>query len=268
MRPTVLHGVEPVPQPSPGIHDGGDCFACAHLAILRHFWPDQAGALTVADVCEWWAKGAVMHRGPGKIAEDLEAERDAWVGADGTIDYRAAADIAYRDENTWGNDMHHAPRVLAGWETPFRLEVVQDPWLPLVDREGRNVSPIPYYLPGQRWHQRVEAYLAGGWVGYMPILHEPKWPAFLHQREDGTWGHTTDDHMVLLDGIRHYVAERYNEDGTFHSGTYKQDAHVVCSVKGGFWIEDSELLRMHGGMLVLWCRPRREPQRFRAESAA
>lgn len=44
----VCAGVEPVAQPSPARNPGGDCFACALAAGLRHLFPDRAPSLNTA----------------------------------------------------------------------------------------------------------------------------------------------------------------------------------------------------------------------------
>lgn len=222
IRDQLVHRVQPVMQPSPGVHPGGDCFACATLAMLRHWWPTEAAAFSVADVVEWWRTQPVH----------------------GT------------DEKAVGNHIDWADRSLKAIPGPFDLDVVTDPFVPLVDDHRQMHSPIwgvPHYA------QRVEAYLAAGYVGFTTIRYAPDAPHMLSPKpadDPGTglyrgyWNAST-DHIVLIDGHREFIRER---DG---GGTYITELHVVCSVKGSYWIEDRELLRWHGGMFIWWCRPER-----------
>lgn len=256
---TFLAGVPHVPQPSPQIHEGGDCFACAHLAIIRHFWPDAP--VELPEVVGWWSQAASFYRTPDQAAADLEARKAEWLALDGpaatSVDFLAAARIALEERRTWGNNEHHTPDVLAGWETDWRLDVHTDPWAPLLAE--RRQPAIPIWGPGPQWEKRVEAYLTAGWVGYMVVAFDPRAPLYLDPRPDGSWGNRSHDHMVVLDGIRHYV-QGSTPDATPGTGAHKADVHIMCSVHGGYWMEARHLLRWHGGMLIWWCRPRRENQ--------
>lgn len=227
-----LAGVEAVPQPSPGINPGGDCFACATLAIVRHWWPETAADVTVADVVEWWRTQPVY----GK------------------------------DDLVVGNHIHVADRSLRNMPEPFRLDVVTDPFVPLIDDHSQMHSPVwgaPHYS------DRIEAYLAAGFVGLTSIRFAPDAPHMLSpkpaEQRGGSgvhrdyWNAST-DHIVLIDGWRTYVR---GDEEPF--GTHVDDLHIVCSVKGGYWIEDRELLRWHGGMFIWWCRPRLDKPWVRAE---
>lgn len=222
MNHELLLGVEPVPQPSPGINDGGDCFACATLAMLRHWWPDEAAPLTVADMVECWRTQPVH----GK------------------------------EEPTVGNHIHVADRSLHN--LPFDLDIHTDPFVPLISDREQMHSPV---WGVRHYAERVEAYLAAGYVGYTTIRFAPDAPHMLSPKPPddtttgvhrGYWNAST-DHIVLIDGVREFVR---GEEEPY--GSHITEVHIVCSVKGGYWIEDRELLRWHGGMFIWWCRPRRE----------
>lgn len=91
--------------------------------------------------------------------------------------------------------------------------------------------------PELEYARRLEGWLRGGWVAFTEI------------RQDGSGMLTTDlrlnatDHFVLLDGIR-YVWDRFPDDT---GAAYNQYVHVVCSVKGGYWMRLQQFLRRHGG---------------------
>lgn len=209
------HNVAPVLQPAPVINPGGDCFACATLAMVRHFWPQEAAGVSVADVIEWWRheNGAVQ------------------------------------------NTMTVAGRVLANLPDPFRLEVHTDPFVPYQRHDHQADSP--WFYP-DAYEQRTEAYLAAGYVGFTSVkLHGAQ--RFLSDEVipagrpgAGKRYKVGTDHNVLIDGRRDYWPPE-SESGC---RALQREVHIVCSVKGSYWIAIDELLDMHGGMFIWWCRPR------------
>lgn len=54
-------GVTPFPQPSPARNPGGDCFACALTAMLRHFWPDRPATFAQAYGCYAQENGTIRN---------------------------------------------------------------------------------------------------------------------------------------------------------------------------------------------------------------
>lgn len=210
----ILLGVQHVPQPSPGINPGGDCFACATLAMVRHFWPDQTADISVADVVEWWRNAPTTSGG-----------------------------VAMNNNMNWADRSLH--------NTPFDLDVYTDPFVPLINDHHQPHSPI--WGVGGKYAPRVEAYLAAGWVGFTDILFAPDAPHFLKPKPEGGYWNTSTDHNVLIDGLRTYV-----EGDKEPYGAHVDEVHIVCSVKGGYWIRVDELLRSYGGLFIWWCRPRRD----------
>jgi hypothetical protein len=209
-----LTAVEPVMQPSPGVAPDGDCFACATVAMVKHFWPSEAASVTVADAVEWWRheNGAIQ------------------------------------------NAMHIADRILANLPQPFRLEVHTDPFIPNV--RGNYQQDIPYWYPSC-YEQRIEAYLAAGYIGFTSInLHGAQRmlsDQIIPEGNRGAGKHykASTDHNVLVDGRRDFWGPR-NDSGC---SALERQMHIACSVKGGYWIATDELLEMHGGMFIWWCRP-------------
>lgn len=81
--------------------------------------------------------------------------------------------------------------------------------------------------PEGLYSQRLEAYLRAGYVALTCIAFDgpgPVTPEFYTNMAD---------HFVLLDGVR--------EPELNH-----REIHVVCSVKGGYWISEMRLLRQYG----------------------
>lgn len=198
------------------MNPGGDCFACATLAMARHFWPDEAAAYTVADAVEWWRTQPVHGR----------------------------------DELHVGNTMSYARRSLMNLPAPMQLDVMTDPWYPRIDNEHQ---PHGLVYGVQGYAERVEAYLAAGWIGFTDLIFAPEAPHFLKPNPDGGYWNTSADHNVLIDGIRTVIV---GDEEPY--GTHISEVHIVCSVKGGYWIDHTDLLREYGGRFVWWCRPRRK----------
>ena len=211
-----LLGVAPVPQPSPGVNPGGDCFACATLAMARYFWPEEAAAYTVADAVEWWRTQKVY-------------------GSDALA---------------IGNTMSYASRSLANLPDPMRLQVITDPWQQWISDEHQPHGPV-YGV--RNYGERVEAYLAAGWVAFTDIVMHPAVPHFLKPKPEGGYWNTSPDHNLLIDGIRTVVVG--DEEGC---GAHTNELHIVCSVRGAYWIDQDTWLREYGGRFIWWCRPRRD----------
>lgn len=211
----VLASVTAQMQPSPAVNEGGDCFACATLTMLKHFWPDQAESVRVADVVEWWRSAKYTDGRPAM-----------------------------------NNHIEHADTTLYGLPSPFALEVLTDPWVPMMDRHHQ---PVGLVWGVQNFRQRIEAYLYAGYLGVTAIRFAPEAPHFLAPKPDGGYWNTSHDHIVLINGARTYV-----EGDEEPYGAHQDEVHIVCSVKGGYWIDTDELLRNHGGRFIWWVRPKRD----------
>lgn len=194
--------VIPVPQPSPGVNPGGDCFV---------------------DAVEWWRTQKVY-------------------GSDHQL--------------AIGNTMSYARRSLVNLPDPMRLEVITDPWQQWISDEHQPHGPV-YGI--QNYGERIEAYLSAGWVAFTDIVTHPGAPNFLKPKPGGGYWNTSPDHNLLIDGVRTVVVG--DQEGC---GVHTNELHIVCSVRGAYWIDQDTWLREFGGRFIWWCRPRRDlPWRHR-----
>ncbi len=210
----ILHNVAQVPQPSPQIHEGGDCFACAALAIARHFFP--GAGIEVADAVAWFE------------------------------------DTYYKSDTKFINNS--APQVRAAFtNSELDVDVHVDLFVPRLDDHFQHGYPV-FWPPA--FDQRIEAYLAAGWLGYCGMAFEPRElglgepiPDKPHRR----YKHDQ-DHMVVIDGHRSYWRRSAPGEAGIAHGV--DELHVVCSVKGPYWIDSRDLVQLHGGTAIWWIRPR------------
>lgn len=209
-----LAGVSQVAQPSPNLNPGGDCYACASLAIIKHLFPEEAEGLTVADAAAWWK------------------DKDS-----------SGNEVA-------GNLFFRGRQALHGSRLP--VEVHEDQFTPSPNQYNDGCWPI--YWPNA-FSQRVEAYLSAGWVGLVNMHFAGASLGLLpdRKRPDGRPMRTAPDHMVVLDGHRQYW-QRSEPGATSAAG--HTDLHIVCSVRGPYWIASDVWVEMHGGIAIWWVRRR------------
>ena len=182
----VLHGVKQVPQPSPEIHEGGDCFACSAMAIMRHLFPRHTRDLSVADAVKWFED--TYHRSDKKLINN-------------TMSYARSA--------------LHA--------SGLDIEVNTDPFSPLITEEMQTT--FAWRMPSS-YAQRVEAYLAAGYVGYVDMNFAGAERGLSQDPLPDRPGHYIVDgnHIVVLDGIRTYWLES-GEEGKDWSATQQTEVH-------------------------------------------
>lgn len=99
--------------------------------------------------------------------------------------------------------------------------------------------------PELEYVRRLEGWLRSGWVAFTEINQAGEGMLTSDLKLRGT------DHFVLLDGVR------YAREPDAHGANYHQYVHVVCSVKGGYWMRCQDFLRRHGGSG--WRLVRRNP---------
>jgi hypothetical protein len=218
----VCHNVIEYLQPHQKRNPGGDCFACATTAIIKHLFPEKE-----VDFDKIWSAW--------KCAQDTKGNKVL--------------------SNTWHGLQQVFPAL--SWDDqyggPFKTE--QRIFFPYPRFDFRNysctfgVSASLNNLQEQEWAYGVEAYLAAGWIGMVEInmhgIEETKWNQMSHS-----------DHFVVIDGQRHfwhYTDHEYDGKKSW-SGTLKHETHVVCSAKGPYWISTRELLAKHGAGAVYFVR--------------
>jgi hypothetical protein len=204
------HNIEPFLQINPSRNPGGDCFACALTAVLRHLYPEKN-----VDFNKVWEYFLTKQTSDGKPHLS-----NTWPGM-----YDAIIE-AIRDENY-----------------DFKLEYRREYVYPRIDIEswshcfGIEQSP-------EECGYRLEAWLKAGWIALAEIQYTPTgkhgW------QPDGY--RQSNDHFILIDGIRMgWWWEKYTVNGKeCESGSLRVDVHVVCSAKGKYWIDYKELLEAHG----------------------
>lgn len=191
----VCLGIEPVLQPSPARVPGGDCFACALTAGLRHLFPGCPIAFDDA-----WS--LFVDEKSGRLSNTWHTMRSAL--------YRATS---------------------LGYEMEITAALVD----PRFDPERWSYAGWSHF-PELRYAHRLEGWLRGGWVAVAEISFAGGGPL----TPDGF--HRGTDHFVLLDGIRHVREDLGDGCSVVH-----QYVHVVCSVKGGYWMRLLDFLMSHGG---------------------
>lgn len=183
---------------------------------MRHLFPDETKDVAVADAVKWFE------------------------------------DTYYRsEEKTINNTMPFGRSALHA--SGLEVEVHTDPFQPRID-EGMQPC-FPWWGPGS-YEERVEAYLSAGWIGYVDMNFGGAERGLDGKELPDRRGHykVGGNHMVVLDGIRTYWLEK--GEGNSWSATQRTEVHIVCSVKGSYWIEVREWIEFHGGLFIWWVRAR------------
>lgn len=220
----ILHGVEPVEQPVPGMVPGGDCFQCAAYAILRHLAGSEGLPVTLREMYDrvWSHPDVGMARGGSQVAR----KPAFWL--------------------RWNE--------LLGW-WGLRVETVEDPPLDLWAGTLAHTTFGPRMYTTAALVRRVRTYLEAGYLVYAEMQRQGS-------REIVRSGYRPHgaDHVVVVDGYRRTYRRSIGCDGSgsVWGGEYGDEIHVVCSVVGTYWISVSEWVEDHGGYDMRFVRRRRE----------
>jgi hypothetical protein len=119
-----------------------------------------------------------------------------------------------------------------GYHTDHEFDLVMPKPRPL----SSNIFYENYFADD--YTRRLEGWLRSGWIAITDIY-------FAGGGARDTWNGQFhgNDHFILLDGTRE-VWERLNPDGSARQ--LKFYIHVICSVKGAYWIEANELMKSYG----------------------
>jgi hypothetical protein len=205
----IYRDVRVFPQPSPKRNPGGDCFACALTAGLRALFPDRE--VDFNRVWEFWQKD--------------QTEPD---GSKRTL-----------LRNTW--DGTRIALVNANYDGDFPIEYRVD----FVAPNYGEPEQWPYTFggchAGYEWAVRLEAWLAAGWLA-LSVINYAGNPG-RGEWKDGY--RLSDDHFVLLDGVRPFWKKHPTVEG---AASLKYEIHVVCSAAEGreYWIDLDDLRDVHG----------------------
>lgn len=123
----ICLGVEPFHQPSPVVNPGGDCFACALFAILRHLQP---GAVSFEQCLEFFREK--YHN------SEEEFYNCTWPG------FKSAVERAKEQ---------------LGIKVRIIYDFVEPRYRPAIHSHA-----FWTFLPLQEWGKRLESYLSEGWV--------------------------------------------------------------------------------------------------------
>lgn len=147
--------------------------------------------------------------------------------------------------NSWPMMSWAAPHNLEG----YRLDVHRDIIMPMPDLDHWSYS-WGFRVNEQEWAKRLEAWLSAGWVAIAEQSYQPA-PSGPPNKQNWT------DHFVVLDGQRSFWQE--SKDGM--SASLQHETHVVCSGKGSYWIDTSDLLHLHGVNALVLLRRSNYPRR-------
>lgn len=134
----VLRSVAPFMQPKPPKNPGGDCFACAVTAVVRHLFPDRPISFEAA-----W---------------DLFKEKNS----SGTETL----------SHTWGSFQRVIWKLRADG---YPVEMRQDIVVPRIDLQHWS-HPWWFSVPDDEWAYRLEAWLAAGWLAFAEMEFDGKGP--------------------------------------------------------------------------------------------
>jgi hypothetical protein len=217
---SFCQGVAVYPQPSPNRNAGGDCFACALTAALRHFYKESAPTFDQV----WACFQEELTR--GDTGEKWMHLCNTWTGY--RTAFYAAADIV------------------------GRMEIFTDFVAPEADHE-RYSCDWGIHLDGYAWAKRLDAWLCAGHLAFASIYYAGNPTGEWVQTPDGPRRHST-DHFVLLDGVRDGWRKHPTVDG---AASLVYQVHVVCSAAGGrtYWIDVATFLREHGAGAWWLIRP-------------
>lgn len=118
----------------------------------------------------------------------------------------------------------------------YKVEIANDLVIPEFKPE-RYSHTWWLQFPDQEWSRRLEAWLSAGWVAVAEIDHEGRGPILDNGKIN------CPDHFVIIDGVRigWQPIKTYPEAKEVVS-----EAHVVCSMKGKYWIDTIELIQKYG----------------------
>jgi hypothetical protein len=210
----ICHNIVPFMQPHPTRNPGGDCFACATVAAVNWMFPEKPILFDHA----WESWQAEQTETDGSKRKYL---RNAWRG-ERIMVCNLKTDHDYEMEYRYE---YVPPQISTDYHTMWHAYSF-----------GPNVSEGDFAYA-------LEAWLSAGWV----ILTEISLAPVGKFDQNGAMNHT--DHFILLDGQKHYweYKDMILSDGKKSwSGGLKHETHVVCSVKGAYWIKTQDLMNKHG----------------------
>lgn len=197
----------PHPQPSPSRNPGGDCFACATFAIVRHLLPGQH--------CE------DFHSIWERYQFEYEPNPDVTPGPNSPTHYT---------QNDWLGYGRVLTKLGEEYGISHRYELIPPDYEP----QRRNAPWFAGYLTS--WHNALAAHINAGHV----LMGSIRFSATGQRHRGGL--HDT-DHAILVDGWRTVWRPVGAVPGARRQDI---EYHVVCSARGAYWIDQDELVWCHG----------------------
>ena len=134
--------------------------------------------------------------------------------------------------NTWsGMKKAFLNALHDGYDIEDRIDMVR----PAFERTDTWSYAFYYFIPSEDYIYRLEGWFRSGWIALAEINFAGRGAV----NPDGTINDS--DHFVLIDGIR-YGFEPMASGGR-QCNYY---VHVVCSVKGAYWIKVDDFIQKHG----------------------
>ena len=150
-------------------------------------------------------------------------------------------------KNNW-NQYESVFYSLCNFQTGRVIYHYKDVILPIINLDRYDYA-WHYFEPRNRYIDRMEALLKAGWIIYHSINLGGSGP--FNEKQESNYH----DHLVLLDGVRS-IWEPFYHEGNHVGDSPKNYVHVVCSVKGAYWIGLREWFRNHGASA--WLQVRRD----------
>lgn len=211
------HNVKPVKQPEPSVNPGGDCFACATLALINHLFPEVG--FTLRDIHEYFTEETA---GGSKFFVNY------WFGYEKVF-----------------HKLEYEPI-----EGKPRLDIEFRRYLPTIMNDSfERHNPNWYMGPcDSDYFFIVDAFLRSGYILLTEIDSEGKGPLIASEKiSKHKFTKNSIDHVVLIDGCRSYWPKK--EPNSFGRGL-AQELHVVDSNKKlkekTYWLPVNDLIHYHG----------------------
>ena len=166
------HNVRPVRQPTKRVNEGGDCFACAVLAIMQHLFPERTD-LTLE----------FIHRVfTSEYQTGGEHFINSWNGYD-TVFHRLSSGYFHNDI------------AFPKFDIEYRR------YFPLFDQESLRIHNFAWNQFGgySNWSWMVDTFLRAGYLLLIEIDSEGEGP-IIH-RNKKIYKNST-DHVCVIDGFR------------------------------------------------------------------
>lgn len=142
--------------------------------------------------------------------------------------------------NTWyGIQKAFTAAIEDGYSLESKVEIL----LPDFELDKWSYTFYRCYPSAERYNNRLEEMLKDGWIALQSINYDGKGAI----NTNGTINDS--DHFVVVDGVK-----EQQETLSECCDILQHYVHVVCSVKGGYWIKTADFMLKHGASAWLFIR--------------